>query len=195
MTGLYRLSRPLFLASASPRRNELLKRFGIPFSRLQQCIDEKAFALPEPEQHVKTLAAAKAKAAATQTVDGIILGFDTVVFFNGHILEKPTDEEDARRMLSLLSGQTHTVFTGIAAYLAPEGILYTTLGITEVRFRELDEREIINYIKTREPFDKAGAYGIQDVGGLLVKEIKGCYFNVVGLPVTPLIEILRPFFI
>jgi septum formation protein len=179
----------IVLASASPRRIDLMRLLDLPFTTLPTGADE---ALPPeilPEQAVKTLALRKARAAAQRKGQALVIGADTVVAAEGQLLGKPADRADAARMLRLLSGSTHQVYTGIAL-VGPDGE-ETFCRRTDVRFYPLDEREIAWYLDTGEPFDKAGAYGIQGKGAMLVEEISGDYFNVVGFPVSLLAKKLK----
>ncbi|MBR2133351.1 MAG: septum formation protein Maf [Eubacterium sp.] len=170
----------LILASKSPRRKELLSIITKDFTILSSNEDET---LPDgltPKEAVEYLSKIKALPFAK---DGdTVVGADTVVAINGNILGKPENEEDARRMLRLLSGKTHSVFTGVT--VIKNGSITTFSCETRVKFFELTDREIADYVKTGEPMDKAGAYGIQGKGALLVEKIDGDYFNVVGLPVS-----------
>ncbi|MFH0920380.1 MAG: Maf family protein [Fibrobacterota bacterium] len=191
---MYRLSRPLYLASGSPRRRDLLTRFGIPYRLVAQHADESNGPFHAPAARVKALARLKAEDAARRTGRGVILAFDTLVFLNGCLLEKPKDAAEARRMLRALSNATHTVYTGMAALVRPEDRMLVRCETTRVTFRKLEEKEINNYIKSGEPFDKAGAYGIQGMGGAFIARINGCFFNVVGLPIRPLMDVLKPYF-
>ena len=173
----------LILASASPRRNEILTLAGYSFDVLPADIKEQ-FPHGAPadiaarELSRQKAAALKSKVALTD----IILAADTVVAVDGAVLGKPYDAEDAARMLRLLSGKTHTVYTGVTLLRGDECISFTQA--TQVTFYELTDRQINGYIATGEPFDKAGAYGIQGRGCVLVKSIDGDYFNVMGLPIA-----------
>ena len=179
----------IILASKSPRRKELLslitKDFRIVPATGEQTADES---LPT-DLFVTTLAKNKAKEIAALYPDDIVIGADTVVAAKGEILGKPHYAEDAKRMLTLLSGTEHGVYTGVC--VINKGKVYTFCEETRVRFFELSEEEIDDYIATGEPFDKAGAYGIQDYGALLVEGIDGDYYNVMGLPVGKLSRLLR----
>lgn len=171
----------LVLASASPRRREILSAAGISYIVRPSDIDETVFSGTEPRLGVQLLAAAKA-AAAAKNKDEIILGADTVVVLDGQVLGKPRDAADAVRMLRMLSGRTHAVYTGVALISAKDGRMKTICEETRVTFRALSEEEILAYVKTGEPMDKAGAYGIQGKGGALVEKTEGDFQNVVGLP-------------
>lgn len=183
------------LASNSPRRQELLRNAGFDF-------EVRSCPLPElspergadPAQYARAAAQSKALCIAAQSASGtLVLGADTVVVLNGLILGKPAGPHDATQMLRLLSGKTHEVITGVCLARAPETIESRAHEITFVTFRELDEEEIAAYAKGREPYDKAGAYAIQGYASRFVTRISGCYFNVVGLPVALVTEMLRPF--
>lgn len=172
----------LILASGSPRRNELLKIAGLEFDIIVADVDEKIIDGATPQEAVMSLALQKAQAVAKDHKQSIVIGADTVVVRDGEILGKPKNEADAFDMLRSLSGRTHTVCTGVALIKGAENKNFCEA--TEVEFYELSDEEIKAYIKTGEPMDKAGAYGIQGKGCVLVKQIVGDYFNVVGLPVS-----------
>jgi len=172
---------PLILASASPRRAELLRNAGIRFTVEPAHIPEQPLKYELPLQYAQRLARDKARAIFARHSDNVILGADTVVVVDEHLLEKPQDAQDAARMLRLLSGRAHQVITGVCLIAA--GHEQTEAEITEVRFSTLSESEIASYVETGEPMDKAGAYAIQGVASRWVERIDGCYFNVVGLPV------------
>jgi septum formation protein len=189
---MYRLSRPLFLASQSPRRKSILTQFGFDYAIKASEVPENS-PYREPRKRAMHLAEIKSLAAGSKIDKGIILGFDTLVYFRGKVLEKPKNAVQAKAMLSMLSGSTHTVYTGMAMLLKPENRIKVSCEETKVTFRKLDAKEIKNYISTGEPFDKAGAYGIQGMGGSFVSKVGGCFFNVVGLPAAPLMRNLKPF--
>lgn len=179
----------IILASQSPRRQELLKLitsdFEIKVSNVDEILPDKIM----PKEAVMYLSKIKAEPFADS--DDIVIGADTVVALDGKILGKPKSEENAKEMLKFLSGRTHSVFTGVT--LASDKKTKTFAVETKVKFFELTNEEIDAYIKTKEPFDKAGAYGIQGYGSLLVEKIDGDYFNVVGLPVSTLARELKAF--
>ncbi|MCP3741236.1 Maf family protein [Rossellomorea sp. BNER] len=179
----------LILASSSPRRKMLLQQLHLDFSIIHSNVDESIDRMKGPEYVVTELAARKARAVASDYHSSYVIGSDTVVALDGHILEKPKDEEEAKKMLSQLSGKTHSVFTGVAIII--EGQQEVFYEKTDVTFWELTEQEILNYIETGEPYDKAGGYGIQALGALFVKEIKGDYASVVGLPISKLYRKLK----
>lgn len=172
----------LILASQSPRRFEILKNMGFVFEVKVSQVNEDV-SIPEPEPHVNTLSQKKAEAVQKEHPEAIILGADTIVYHDGQILGKPDNPREAAEMLRLLSGSTHEVYTGFTI-LHPNGSHITDCVVTHVRFRELADWEIERYINTGEALDKAGAYGIQGTAGVFVEKIDGCYYNVVGFPVT-----------
>lgn len=179
----------IILASQSPRRQELLKLITSDFEIKVSNVDETLPDKITPKEAVMYLSKIKAEPFADG--DDIVIGADTVVALDGKILGKPKNKENAREMLKFLSGRTHSVFTGVT--LASGKKTKTFAVETKVKFFELTNEEIDAYIKTKEPFDKAGAYGIQGFGSLLVEKIDGDYFNVVGLPVSTLARELKAF--
>ena len=183
----------IILASQSPRRKELLERMGIQdFETISPNVDESAFHGLPPEELVRRLSAEKAAAVAGKAgEDAIVIAADTVVALEGAVLGKPADELDAFKMLSALSGVRHQVYTGVT--VCRGGEKQTAHEVTDVTFRELSEGEIEDYIATGEPMDKAGAYGIQGYGALLIQGISGDYYNVMGLPVCRLSGMLSRF--
>ncbi len=189
------LPKPLILASRSPRRAQLLRQIGLEFDVIPANIDETADALTFPEKLAADLARQKAQAVAAQIGNGLVVGADTMVVLAGKILGKPKNAAEAREMLRLLSGNTHEVFTGFAIISRPENLSVTGWEQTAVTFRELDDWEINRYIEIDHPFDKAGAYGIQDMSALFVESIHGCYYNVVGFPLTKFYVSLKSFLI
>ena len=183
----------IILASQSPRRKELLERMGIrDFETISPNVDESAFHGLPPEELVRRLSAGKAAAVAGKVgEDAIVIAADTVVALDGAVLGKPADELEAFKMLSTLSGCRHQVYTGLTVLRGEER--HTVSEETSVTFRELSSEEIHRYIATGEPMDKAGAYGIQGYGALLVEGIQGDYYNVMGLPVCRLGRMLARF--
>jgi len=183
----------IILASGSPRRRELLENYGIRFSTISVDIDESLLPEESPHDAVRRLAQSKAD-AAIQKLNGdvVVIAADTIVVLDGKIMGKPLDEGDARHKLSLLSGRWHYVTTAVCV---TDGMNIFELEdeTTRVHFRVLSEEEIRAYVASGEPADKAGAYGIQGRGGLLVDRIEGCYFNVVGLPSNRLYLILKKY--
>ena len=168
----------LILASNSPRRKELLDMLGYEFVvRASDC--DETTNITDPAEFVKELSKRKAKAIDFSEEDTVI-GFDTVVAIDGKILGKPIDEDDAAKMLRMLSGKTHTVYTGVT--VLQNGTEITDAIACDVTFKEMTEMEILNYIKTKEPMDKAGAYAVQGKGSAFVEKLNGDYFAVVGFP-------------
>jgi septum formation protein len=183
----------IVLASASPRRSDLLKQIGIKFKVLPSNVEETFELHLTPEEAVQKLACKKALDIAGKLRDGtLVIGADTVVVKDG-ILGKPKNEAEACKMLSNLSGQWHEVITGVALVDSLSLCSVKTFEKTRVKFRTLTNDIIEAYIKTGEPMDKAGAYGIQGIGAVLVEKIEGCYFNVVGLPLAKLGGLLESF--
>lgn len=178
----------IILASASDRRKELLKRLTKDFSIEISKFDESSVAFNgNYGEYVMDIAEGKAVNCASKTcMDSIIIGCDTAVFIDDKVLGKPKDEASAFEMLKGLSGRTHTVCSGIAIYNTLSGKLLKDFVSTDVVFSALSDKDIKRYISAGEPMDKAGAYGIQGYGGVFVKEIHGCYYNVVGLPLNKL---------
>ncbi|HZP25009.1 MAG TPA: Maf family protein [Terriglobales bacterium] len=179
----------LILASASPRRAELLRSARIPFAVDPAHVPEQPVAGEAPLAYAQRLARDKARAVFARHREDVVLGADTVVVIDQHLLEKPTDAADAARMLGLLSGRTHQVITGVC--LLATGFERTEAELTQVTFCQLSGEEIDAYIGSGEPMDKAGAYGIQGMASRWVMRIEGCYFNVVGLPVARVHRLLR----
>ncbi|RKP54240.1 septum formation inhibitor Maf [Cohnella endophytica] len=191
-------SHTLVLASASPRRQELIALLGLPVRIIPSNVDENTPDDWSPAGIVEGLSLRKALAVQAElelTGDrsSIVVGSDTIVVLNSKVMGKPTDEQDAFRMLRELAGRTHQVYTGVTCARLSDGRTSTAHRITEVTMRNLSDEQISRYIATGEPMDKAGAYGIQEVGSLLVDSIEGCYFNVVGLPVSLLAVQLEQF--
>jgi septum formation protein len=182
----------LILASSSPRRAEILANAGLPFSVLSSAVDESPLPAEKPDALVLRLANAKAELAAARAVGpAIILAADTVVLINGSILGKPRSAEEARQMLEQLSGRTHSVLTGVALVRLPDNERRQFTESTLVHFRPIAEEELANYLDTEEPYDKAGAYAIQGLASRFIPRIEGCYFNVVGLPLSRALSELR----
>ncbi|HTI42202.1 MAG TPA: Maf family protein [Vicinamibacterales bacterium] len=188
---------PIVLASASPRRAELLRAAGIEFEVMPAHIDETAHAAESPEAYVRRVADSKARAIAGRVNDRIILAADTTVVIDDQMLAKPEDDEDAKRMLRMLSGRTHEVLTAVAVCRGPEGSAPLRTGRlieierTQVEFAPLTEFEIDWYVATGEPRDKAGAYAIQGYASRFITRIDGSYSNVVGLPMALVYDILK----
>lgn len=176
------------LASGSPRRSEILKLIGVDFRVVVSGEEEKPSST-NPLDFPRENAAIKALSVSRQERDAIVLGFDTLVFLDGEPLGKPKDQEDAFRMLQKLNNRGHNVITGVA--VARNGkILAASEEKTEVVFRNNTDQELQEYVNSKDPLDKAGAYGIQTAGARLIKAINGCYYNVVGLPVAKTLQVL-----
>ncbi|CAH2214261.1 Maf family protein [Tepidibacter aestuarii] len=181
----------IVLASASPRRKELLFNLNLNFEIMKSDIDEFVNEKDTPESVAMSLSFQKAIDIANKTSrNSIVIGADTIVVFDGKILGKPKDEQDAFNTLKQLSGKYHKVITGICTLRLSDNKKIVDYEVTKVKMREFSEDEIKRYIKTAEPMDKAGSYGIQGYGSLLVEKIDGDYSNVVGLPVSKLGQIL-----
>ncbi len=180
---------PLILASASPRRAELLRNAAINFTIEAAHVAEQPFPNEAPLEYAQRLAHDKARAMFAGHRDSAVLGADTVVVVDEDLLEKPIDDDDAARMLRLLSGRTHQVITGVC--LVAPAFERTEAEITQVVFSPLSEDEIAYYVQTGEPMDKAGAYAIQGIASRWVEHIEGCYFNVVGLPLPRVYRMLK----
>jgi septum formation protein len=173
----------IVLASGSPRRREILQSLGISFTVMLSALEEPAHQNEPPEEFVQRLAQLKASDVACRTDEGLVIGADTVVVSDHHILGKPQDEDDARQMLEMLSGRWHRVLTGVCLIDVSSDRQRVGCEETRVKFAELGAADIEWYISTGEPMDKAGAYAIQGYGALFIERIEGDYFNVVGLPV------------
>lgn len=184
---------PIVLASASPRRKDLLQSLGLAFQIEPAEVDEHWEGKPDPRVFAETLARRKAKFVAARHHRGLVIGADTLVYIDDEILTKPSDQSEARAMLHRLSGRTHTVVTGLAVVEPESGRTVSCFEETSVSFRVLSAKEIQRYVATGEPMDKAGAYGIQGMGALLVARIEGCYPNVVGLPLVRLARLFSDF--
>ncbi len=184
---------PIILASHSPRRKELLRQIGVQFVSDPTDVDERMHSGESPEGYAVRVSQDKAQTAARRAKTGIIIAADTIVVLDDQILGKPVDARDAERVLGMLSGKVHHVISGLTVMDAVTGKTETRTSVTKVWFRSLSTGEVASYVASREPLDKAGAYGIQGKGALLVERIEGCYFNVVGLPLAMLGEMLRDF--
>ena len=180
------------LASSSPRRRELLLRLQIPFDIILPDVDESIIP-PEgsPETYCTALAELKANDISQHYPNNLVIGSDTIVVLDNNIMGKPEDKTMAQNMLKTLSGKTHHVYTGVCLKWADKNIHHLFAEITMVTFRELSEADINHYIESCPPYDKAGSYGIQDWSAVFVKEIKGCYDNVVGFPISRFYEELK----
>lgn len=182
----------LILASASPRRAEILRDADIEFAVLSSAVDETPLPGEAANDLVRRLAAAKAELVAARAVGpAIVLAADTVVVLDGQILGKPRNTEHARAMLQRLSGRTHEVLTGVALIRLPDMERREFTESTLVEFRAMEEAELAEYLDTEEPYDKAGAYAIQGRAGRFIPRIEGCYFNVVGLPLARVVAAMK----
>jgi len=177
----------IFLASKSPRRRKLLKQIGLKFKSFSVDLHEEIFDGEHPIETVKRLSQHKMQEASKKVKDSIIITADTIVVLGNEIIGKPKSEKDALKILNKLSGRTHEVYTGFAILNQNTKKKIVSYEKTLVTFRKLTMQEILDYIKTGSPMDKAGAYGIQDdFGAVFVEKINGCYYNVVGLPIQKL---------
>jgi septum formation protein len=187
----------LILASSSPRRQELIGSLGLPYEIISSNVDETVGGSLTPAEIVEVLAVRKAQAVCEliQSSDkrGIVIGSDTIVVFQGQVLGKPVDEQDSFRMLSALEGETHQVYSGIACVDSQTGECHVSHRVTQVFMKPLADEQIRRYIATGEPRDKAGSYAIQGLGATIVERIEGDYFNVVGLPLSLLSDLLKAF--
>lgn len=187
-------SRHIILASTSPRRQELIAKLGLPFDIIPSDANEDTPFGWEPRKIVETLALRKADTVYRDLVEpginAIIVGSDTIVVLEGNILGKPSDDADAVRMLSLLQGRVHEVYTGVACIDVLTGQCIVRYRMTKVNMKPLNDDQIISYVRSGEPRGKAGAYAIQGLGASIVESIEGDYFNVVGLPVSLLSDML-----
>lgn len=174
----------LILASASPRRKELLSMLKIPFDIVTSEVEEVMDQFLQPSELVMKLAEEKANDVSKKFPDAVVIGADTIVTYEDKKLGKPTSNEDAFAMLRMLSGKTHEVYTGVS--IVNDGGVSNFYQCTKITFSELTDQEILDYIETNEPMDKAGSYGIQGYGGTFVEKIEGDYYSVVGLPINKL---------
>jgi len=182
---------PIYLASQSPRRKQLLKLLNIKFKIISVDLTEEIFDGEHPIKTVKRLAMQKMELAEEKINKGIIITADTIVVLNKRIIGKPKNKKDANEILGELSGKTHFVYTGFAIKNLTNSKLIVDYEKTSVMFNELSKREIADYVKMGSPMDKAGAYGIQDFGAVFVKKINGCFYNVMGLPISKVYESLN----
>ncbi|MBR2899379.1 MAG: septum formation protein Maf [Fibrobacter sp.] len=179
----------LVLASGSPRRREILEQIGVKF-RVSVSGEEERPTAENPLDFPRENASQKALAVSKKDPSAVVLGFDTLVFLDGRPLGKPKDKQDALRMLKSLNGRSHKVITGVA--VAHGGVLLSaSQEETEVFFRDCSLQELEEYVNSLDPMDKAGAYGIQTNGARLIRSIRGCYYNVVGLPVARTLDMLK----
>lgn len=181
----------IVLASGSPRRKEILENMNLKFDIIKSEIEETIVENESPEELVKRLSYEKAHDIASKNLDSIVIGADTIVVLNNNVLGKPKDEDEAFNMLKQMSGKEHDVITGISILCLGLKKEINDYCVSKVKFKNLSDEEIYSYIRTGECMDKAGAYGIQGLGGLLVEYIKGDYFNIVGLPISSAAEILK----
>jgi len=184
-------SEQIVLASASPRRAELLTRMGLPFDSAPAGIEEIIFPNESPRRHVLRLSKEKTLFVSKAYPNAWVIGADTIVFMNGEIIGKPATPEDARIILAKLSDRKHEVFTGFCIMNAKKKIMSCEVARSSVIFRKLDVDEISWYTRTSEPYDKAGAYAVQGMSAAFIREIKGSFTNVMGLPMCELVEKLK----
>ena len=179
---------PLILASASPRRVELLTELGLSFKNVSSGVNESLRYGEAPRRYVKRISAAKAMVVAKEYPDAWVLGADTIVSIDNQILGKPGNKQEAKEMIRLLSGRKHDVYTGFSIIRKAEAIFEQGAVRSAVVFKEVSDEEIAWYIHSAEPYDKAGGYAIQGKGGLFVREIRGSHSNVIGLPLGELFD-------
>lgn len=190
-SGVNWTMKKIFLCSGSPRRKELLQQMGLQFEVFAADVDENVTEALSPSEYVQYLALKKAQRAAEILKEGVLIAADTIVTLDQEILGKPVDEEEAVLMLKKLSGKNHSVYTGVVVLDLMSKKTLVQYKETLVTMRPYTIDEIQRYVKTKEPFDKAGAYGIQGYGALLVEKIDGDYFNVMGLSVSMLNQMLK----
>ena len=182
---------PIYLASRSPRRRKLLKQLNINFKSFSVDLIESIDNGEKPIHNVKRLANEKMDKAKEKVKHGIIITADTIVVLDGIVIGKPKNKKDAKVILKRLSGRTHIVYTGFEIYNSEKDTIITDCEKTFVTFRKISDKEIEDYIRSGSPMDKAGAYGIQDdFGAVFIEKINGCYYNVVGLPLTKVYQAL-----
>ncbi|WP_042275721.1 Maf family protein [[Clostridium] dakarense] len=184
----------IILASASPRRKEILGNTKVKFDVIKSEIDEVILKDEAPTQAVMRLAFEKCMDIASKNKNSLVIGADTIVVLDNAILGKPKDKEDAINMIKKLSGKVHQVITGISLIRLDADKKIIDYVVSNVKFKDLSHEDIMDYIQTNESLDKAGAYGIQGYGALLVEEIQGDYFNIVGLPISRLSDLLKKHF-
>ena len=186
--------KPLILASQSPRRKYLLKQIGMKFRIIPSRVAEVFLSRQSPGENAQRIALEKATDVAARLRRGIVIGADTLVVLDHHVLGKPKSKDDAKRMLRLLSGREHSVYTGFALKDVETGKQIAGVEETKVRFRKLTEKEITDYVNSGSPMDKAGSYGIQDdVGAVFIERVNGCFYNVVGFPLARFYSTLQRF--
>ena len=181
----------IILASSSPQRENLMKQLGVNFEIIPSNFDEDSVKKIAPKEYVKKLAKCKAGFVADAQNEGVIIGVDTVISFGDEIIGKPKNKEDAAKTLRKLSGKTHNVISGICVINKYSNKIVTKAVVTKVKFRKLNEKLIKQYIDSKEPLNKAGSYGIQGKGAILIEAVNGDYYNIVGLPLTTLAKILE----
>jgi septum formation protein len=188
------LMKTLILASQSPRRKHLLKQIGMKFQVIPSRAAEVISSRQSPGENAQRIALEKAADVAARLQKGIVIGADTLVVLDHHVLGKPKSKDDAKRMLRLLSGREHSVFTGFALRDVETGKHTGGVEETKVRFRKLTEKEIADYVNSGSPMDKAGSYGIQDdFGAVFIERVNGCFYNVVGFPLARFYSTLQRF--
>jgi septum formation protein len=183
----------IILASKSPRRKNLLKQIGLKFETDVSEIDENKFPHLSPENLAKELSKAKAEKVSNRHKNAIIIAADTLIVLNKEIIGKPKSAKDAVKMLKKLSGKTHMVITGFTVFDTKTKKEITKIVKSKVRFKKMTKEEIDAYVKSGEPMDKAGGYGVQDKAAVFIEEIEGDFFNVVGLPIFSLYQVLKKF--
>jgi len=191
---MLKINKTVVLASASPRRHNLLRQIGLNFIVHPSGVDEDSHNSSSPEEHVLELSKKKAFEVAKNYSDALIISADTIVVLDGQIINKPKDPAEAKQMLKRLSGRTHKVYTGFTILDTKTNKMVSDFEVTDVKFRELSDEEIEEYVSTGSPLDKAGAYGIQDdYGAVFVERINGCFYNVVGFPLTKFYLAMKKF--
>lgn len=183
----------IVLASASPRRKELLERIGLKLEVEPSNYEENISSATEPHKLAKSISLEKAKLVARNYKNALVIAADTFIVLEGEILGKPTTETEAKRMLEAISGRQHSVITGFTIIDTGNNKVLSSSVETKVHIRELTSKEIDSYVKSKEPLDKAGAYAIQGLGSVIVEKIEGDYFNVIGLPLSTVTESLKEF--
>lgn len=185
----------IILASASPRRQELLKKVLEDFTVIISDFPEETVEFNgDFEEYVKEVSKGKALDVSSKLVgDSLVIGADTIVAFEGKVLGKPKNNEEAYAMLKMLSGKVHKVYSGITIMKTLTSEVLSRSVATKIKFSDLSDEEILNYVNTGDALDKAGAYGIQGLAGVFVEEIQGCYYNAVGLPINTLNSMLKDF--
>ncbi|MFA5987819.1 MAG: Maf family protein [Candidatus Paceibacterota bacterium] len=185
------MKKKIILASTSPRRHSLAQQMGLEFEVVPSDYEEDMSMDLTPDKLAMALAYGKAKNVADRLTDGVVLGIDTFVLFEGKKLGKPKSEEDAFQMLKSFSGKFQEVYSGVALIDCTTGKEIADYEVTKIKFREMDDSEIKKYIKTGEPMDKAGAYGIQGLSSVFIEKVDGCYSNIVGFPIYNIYKNLK----